>query len=348
MHMIHSLGRLALGLSIALLGAQLAIWLKIPLPWMLGPLLLTAATRICHVPSRCAPIFNQFGRWMIGLSLGLYFTPQVAHSLASFWPLMLFGMLYAMALGVFGCWVYQRYGGLDPTTAWFAAAIGSASEMANTAQTYGARVDQVATAHSVRVMLMVVIVPFVFQYFLGAQAAPRPEAQAMQLPGFIWLVAGAWLCGWLFHRLSIPNGWMLGSLAFAMVLTLNGVHLSSLPPWLSWAGQLCIGWSLGDKYRPDFLRSAPRLLAAAAMLSLVGMLSSAGIGWWLSQHVEVSAAALILALVPGGIAEMAITAKVLGLAVPFVTALQVSRMLCVVLTTGWLYRRLIATTQRPK
>jgi len=327
--MMNSLGRLGLGLAIALLGAQLALWLKIPLPWMLGPLLLTAITRMCHVPSRCAPIFNLFGRWLIGLSLGLYFTPQVAESLASYWFLMVLGMAYALGLGCLGSWVYQRYGGLDKTTAWFAAAIGSASEMANMAQRHGARVDQVATTHSVRVLLMVVVVPFAFQYFLGAQSPPLKDSVPLQIPGFLWLVCGAWLCGWLFHKLNIPNGWMLGSMAFAMVLTLNGVHLSTIPPWLSWAGQLCIGWSLGDKYRPDFFRSAPRLLGASVVLALAGMLSSAVLGWVLSLWVDVPMSALILALVPGGIAEMTITAKVLGLAVPFVTALQVSRMLCV-------------------
>lgn len=46
---------------------------------------------------------------------------------------------------------------------------------------------------------------------------------------------------------------------------------------------------------------------------------------------------LLLGLALGGIAEMAITAKVLRLGVPMVTAFQVSRMVIVVIVTGPLY-----------
>ncbi|RZS35246.1 AbrB family transcriptional regulator [Corticibacter populi] len=337
-----NLAALLLGLAIALLGAMLALWINMPLPWMLGPLLLTAATRIGGVPSRCAPLFNQFGRWMIGVSLGLYFTPQVAASLAQHWPLILLSMAYAMLLACIGYWVYQRYAGLDATTAWFAAAIGSASEMANMAQRHGARIDQVASVHSMRVLLVVVIMPFAFRWFSEHGATPLPDVREVHWPGLLWLVLGAWVSGWLFQRLRLPNGWMLGPMTFAMIVTLFDIRLSALPQWLSWAGQLCIGWSLGDKYRPDFLRSAPRLLGMVALSSLAFMGSSVVLGWALAQWIDVPAATLILALVPGGIAEMTITAKVLGLGVPLVTAMQVARMLCVVLTTGWIYQRWLA------
>lgn len=47
---------------------------------------------------------------------------------------------------------------------------------------------------------------------------------------------------------------------------------------------------------------------------------------------------LVLAVAPGGIAEMCITAKVLGLGVPVVTAAQVVRVVVLVTCTGWIYR----------
>ena len=46
---------------------------------------------------------------------------------------------------------------------------------------------------------------------------------------------------------------------------------------------------------------------------------------------------MILGLAPGGITEMAITAKVLSLGVPLVTAFHVTRMALVVIVTGPLY-----------
>ena len=49
---------------------------------------------------------------------------------------------------------------------------------------------------------------------------------------------------------------------------------------------------------------------------------------------------LLLGTSPGGIAEMAITAKVLQLGVPVVTAFQVCRLLAVLLLAEPLFRRL--------
>ena len=47
---------------------------------------------------------------------------------------------------------------------------------------------------------------------------------------------------------------------------------------------------------------------------------------------------MILAASPGGIAEMSITAKVLQLGVPVVTAFQVCRLVAVLLLVGPMYR----------
>jgi len=49
----------------------------------------------------------------------------------------------------------------------------------------------------------------------------------------------------------------------------------------------------------------------------------------------------MLGLTPGGIAEMAITAKVLKLGVPLVTSFQVTTMALVVITTGPAYTYII-------
>jgi uncharacterized protein len=46
----------------------------------------------------------------------------------------------------------------------------------------------------------------------------------------------------------------------------------------------------------------------------------------------------VLATAPGGIAEMCITAKVLQLGVPLVTAAHVTRVLVLITTTGPTYR----------
>jgi len=57
---------------------------------------------------------------------------------------------------------------------------------------------------------------------------------------------------------------------------------------------------------------------------------------------------MVLATAPGGIAEMCITAKVLQLGVPLVTAAHVTRVIVLVTTTGPLFRLARRMAGRPQ
>ncbi|WP_416172593.1 AbrB family transcriptional regulator [Achromobacter xylosoxidans] len=330
--------RVAGGLAIALAGALLAVWAHLPLPWMLGALLLTAAVRIAGGATVCPRPARNAGQWVIGTSLGLYFTPQViGHIGANAGPIVV-GMLFALGLAFIGTALLRRYTDVDFKTAWFASAIGGASEMASLAERHGARIDRVATAHSVRVLLVVVAVPFIFQWWGVAGLDPTvPGPRTVHAAGLAALVALTCVGGLCFMKLRWPNPWVLGPMLAAMTLTAFGIELSALPDYVPKVGQLLIGWSLGDRYRPDFFRAAPRFIAVVAAFTVVALALAFGLGALLSLWSAAPIPTLILGTTPGGIAEMAITAKVLQLGVPVVTAFHVTRMVFVVLVTGPMY-----------
>jgi uncharacterized membrane protein AbrB (regulator of aidB expression) len=75
-----------------------------------------------------------------------------------------------------------------------------------------------------------------------------------------------------------------------------------------------------------------------ALGTLVMMLLSLGFGLFLAHTTGLHPATLILGTSPGGIAEMAITAKVLQLGVPVVTAFQVCRLVAVLILVGPIFR----------
>ena len=68
---MHAFSRLIFGFLTALAGAQLALWLHLPLPWLLGPLLLTAVCSARGWPISGHTLFRNAGQWCIGTSLGL-------------------------------------------------------------------------------------------------------------------------------------------------------------------------------------------------------------------------------------------------------------------------------------
>ena len=338
---------LALGWAAALLCQAL----HMPLPWLLGPLLASAAFGMAGAPVVASGRLRNVGQWVIGVALGLYFTPTVMALIADLAAALLAGVAWALVLG-YGFYRFllrslpsdagdmgDTQGPVNRATAFFAAAIGGASEMAVLAESRGGRVDRVAAAHSMRLLLVVTIIPFAFQA-LGLQGVDlAPPAVTELRPFGLLLLAASSLAGVaLFCKIGAPNPWVLGALAVTMALTASGVELSALPAGASPAGQLFIGLALGTRFTPEFVRAAPRWLGAVALGTLVMIVLSALFSVLLARAFGLHPATALLATAPGGIAEMAITAKVLQLGVPVVTAFQVLRYVVVLTLTPALFR----------
>ncbi len=301
----------------------------------------TAALRIAGADLGAPLSARFFGQWAIGTGLGLYFTPVVFAELLHYLPAIVVGAVFALMLGTYSGRVLARLGGIDATSAFFASMPGGASEMANLAERFGARVDQVAAAHSLRIVLVVLIVPaaFVLSGVHGLDSRGLAH-HSFSLPGFVLLglVTAAGALGW--RRLGQPNPWVVGPLLVGAALTGGGIELSKLPEFFSAAGQLCIGMSLGCRFTAEFFRAAPRFIVAVLITTLAMLLIAAAFGSLLAWVSGLRLAPVVLGTAPGGIAEMCITAQALQLGVPLVTSFHVIRMLAVVVLSAPLYRRL--------
>jgi uncharacterized protein len=339
MESLTDLRRLVLTLAIGLLAAGVCLQLDTPLPWLIGPLFATAGARMAGMHLHGPVQVRQAGQWAIGTALGLYFTPVVLATLVSYIGFIAGGVVFAMALGALCGRALQRLSGIDATTAFFAMAVGGASEMAVQGERHGAAVDRVAAAHSLRIMMVVAIVPFCFK-FSGVHGLDVyvPGARVVHYDGLLLLALLTSMGALALQRMRWPNAWVIGPLLVTIALTAFEVHLSALPEWAVHFGQLFIGVALGTRFSPAFLHTAPRYMASVALASALAMLLAAGFGLALAAVSGMHPATAILATAPGGIAEMSLTAKNLQLGVPVVTAFHVTRMVTLVLTIGPLFR----------
>lgn len=340
--------RVLFTLALAWLAARLCVALNTPIPWMIGPLLSVSLLSMLGAPTHSwAPLRNT-GQWVIGAALGMYFNPEVGRLIAGLWWAIVLGVAWALALGLgFAAWLRRMHGGhlkglsaeeLRATT-YFSGAIGGASEMTLIAERQGARTDLVAAAHSLRVLLVTVCIPFAMQLWGVAHLDVAAQGVRGVQPGGLALLAVLTLLGALgMQMLKRANPWFMGALLVTMVITLTGVQLSAIPSALSAAAQLVIGVSLGVRFTPTFVRTAPRWLASVAFASLVMMGLCAGFGWAVSWLTGLHPATMVLGTAPGGIAEMSITAKVLQLGVPVVTAFQVCRLVAVLILAEPVYQ----------
>ena len=326
-------------LVLAWCAAELCVWFDTPLPWMLGPLFATAAACMLGAALAAPVQAREAGQWAIGTTLGLYFTPQVLAALGHYAGCLALSVTFALASGWLGGVALQRMSGVDRATAFFAMAVGSAAEMAVQAERHGARVDRVAAAHSLRIMLVVGIIPFALRTWSGPGVAlVAPATPAVATGPLLFLVALTAAGSMALKRLRVPNAWVIGSLLVAGSLTAAGIDLPRLPEPVVHAGQLCIAVALGTRFTVAFARTAPRYLASVGACALAMLALGAGFGIAVAALAGVDPGTMILATAPGGIAEMALTARVLHLGVPIVTAFHVARMLVVVTVIGPLFR----------
>ena len=340
--------RVMFTLLLAFAAASLCVMLRTPLPWMIGPLLVTSLLSMLSGATHSWTPLRNGGQWVIGSALGLYFTPQVVALVASLWWAVALNVAWALGLGLtFGAWLYRIHHGpgrfhvrgLSRTTTYFAAPIGAASEMTLMAERHGAQTDLVASAHSLRVLLVALIIPFGLQWAgLHGLDTTLPSARVVHWPGLALLTLLTGLgCGAMV-KLGRTNPWFLGALLVSLLLTANDITLSSIPPFLTNAAQLVIGVSLGVRFTRGFAHMAPRWLGSVALSTVVMILLCAGFAWLLAAAAPLHWATLLLATSPGGIAEMAITAKVLQLGVPVVTAFHVTRLAAVLMLAEPVYR----------
>ncbi len=340
--------RTLLTLLLAWAAALLCIKLKVPLPWMIGPLLLTAALTMVGGPTASWTPMRNGGQWLIGGALGLYFTPQMVSLVASLWWAMALGIVWALAMGlVFGAWLHRVHAGagrfhiagLSRITTYFSSPIGGASEMTLMGERHGAQTDLIASAHSLRVLLVTLIIPFGFQWTgLHGIDASLPGSRTVVWSGLaLWLLLTGLGC-WLMVKTKRTNPWFVGALTVSMLLTANGLSLSALPQGAVNAAQLVIGISLGVRFTPSFVHMAPRWMGSVGLATVVMIALSCGFAWGLAHFVDLHWATLLLGTSPGGVAEMAITAKVLQLGVPIVTAFHVMRLAGVLLLVEPMYR----------
>lgn len=339
--------RISLTLLLALAAALLCASLGTPIPWMIGPLLATSIASILGWPTRSFGPFRNAGQWAIGCALGLYFTPQVTALVASLWWAIVLAVVWALGLGwAFGRWLDRGHAGRmgvprdqQRATSYFAGAIGGASEMTLLAERQGARTDLVAASHSLRLLIVTLTVPFAFTLTgLHGLDPTLPGPRQVNVLGLALLAAATGAGALLMQRTGRANPWFMGALLVAMGLTMAGIELSSLPQWMTNAAQLVIGVSLGVRFSAEFVHTAPRWLASVAIGTVVMIGLCAGVAVLLALGTGLHWATMILGTSPGGIAEMAITAKVLQLGVPVVTAFQVCRLVAVLILVEPLYR----------
>jgi membrane AbrB-like protein len=334
-----------LGLLAAIVGGLLFNWLNIPLAYILGAMTGSALYANAVAPLSGTRHIRRAGQLVIGSAVAAILTPAVVADLARLFPYML---AVAAGLNLAGgvlAFPVARIAGVDRLTALLSCLPAGMAEMATLARELKAQEHVVALIHTLRVILVVSILPLLVGV-TGAAASRYAAPLGLPALGILALfIAVSIALAWLAGRIGLLNAWIVAPMTLGLVLAVFGVSLPPMPGLLVIIAQLAIGASLGSRFRIQQLRALPRATVAGLLSALVFIaLAPIALASLMQAVLALDYATLALSLTPGGMGEMIASAKALGIASATVAGFQFVRtamtnLLVPLLIRGWVTRR---------
>jgi uncharacterized protein len=320
-----------------------------PLPWMLGS--LTAVALVAVAGGRWlmpAPV-RDFARPVVGILAGSAFTPEVVASVGEWWGAIVFVAIYTLIVSALGWLFFRKLCRLDPVTAYFASTPGGLGELTLLGGALGGSMRALVTIHSVRIVAVVFSVPFFLQWLLGndlpGAALASGGQQAALLDWLILIACG--VAGFVAARfLKLGGGAMIMAMLFSAAVHGTGLTHILPPNWLVALVQVVIGAVAGARFAGIRWLELRNTVLQAVLWAGVLLLTAVGAAALGAMLFARPFAALVLAVAPGGMAEMTIISYALGIETAFVVTSQVCRSFFV-LTMAPLLFRLFGITAAP-
>ena len=337
---------MAVALGIGIAGGLLFWWLNWPLAWLLGPMLATtiaamAGARIAVPGALRTPMLA-----ILGVLLGSGFTPDLVAELSGWLPTLLSLPAY-VALVTWASTVYLRkIGRYDSRTALFAGTPGGFGEMVLLGDRAGADVRRIALIHAVRVLLIVLAVPLVVRGFgMDLPAMPAAEA-AVRWLDIAALLAAAALGAWLGGLARLPAPALLGGMLVSAVGHATGLLHGAPPVLVIGLAQLVIGCSIGCRFAGFRLHDVMATMLVGLGLTIVMAVVSFAAAVAIHLVTATDPLLLMLALMPGGVAEMSVIGLALGIDPAFVATHHIVRIALIVAAAPFVFRWLGKPTKK--
>jgi membrane AbrB-like protein len=322
----------AAGVGIA--GGLLFMFIHAPLPWMLGPLTAVTVWRLTTRRSLYWPFsLRQTSLAIFGYMLGRSFTNETILLILKQLPYMavttVMMVMFSLSLGV---WVARR-ANIGTGNGIFGSVPGGLAQMlVISEETEKVETTVVALMQSSRVIAVVFLVPFLAIHAIGTRAGLQPPSSPLSdtadlSPYGYGLFAAAVIIGvWAAKRIRLPNHALTGALLTTAIINVSGIQAPPLPSLIVLLAQLSLGIYIGLQMKPDTLGNARKLVAYTAWSSLLLVLFCLLLAFLLTIVTPMDLTTAFLSAAPGGIAEMGVTAAIIGADLSFVTGYQLFRL----------------------
>ncbi|TDF99179.1 AbrB family transcriptional regulator [Paenibacillus piri] len=347
---------------VTFIGGLLFTLLHVPLSWMLGPLTAVLLWTAFTKRSLTWPVWlRNGGLLLLGYSMGLSFTLTSARQISSQLPSMLIATLLTVAFSIAVAVITSRQTGVNAASSVIGSIPGGLSQMIVLSEEIeGADAAVVAFMQTIRLLLVVFVIPFVAVHGLASGAGVGIGAGSPAAPGStdtlleavtLWaaamlsrpviafmLILGIAAACWISVKLRFPTPYFLGPILAAAAFTVSGLEPPHLPSLFVLAAQWSLGIYMGLGIKLSSLGNWKRLLPYTLFGNIAVLAFSLALSYGFSLVLPMSLLTAFLGMSPGGMTEMGVTASLVGADVSLVVAYQMFRILFILFVIPYALR----------
>ena len=312
-------------------GAILADYFKIPLAWMLGPMLAISIASLSGIKVKMPKLALSAILIILGLHIGNYIDQNLLSQMRDWiWTSMV--MFFYILVSIFIVSKYlQKFSGYKKKTSIFSAAPGALGPLLILAEYEKSDLSQVATAHLIRLIIIITLFPFFVVNFSPIEAMTIEKFNYIDqdhLDLIILLIVSVILI-YIFDKIKVPAPLLAGPLVASGILQITEFASYKLPDQSINFCLLILGASVGcrfaDKSLHEVIKNTVHSFVATALLIVLGIIAAIAAGYF----VENNFLTLLLSYCPGGIYEVAVIAIAFDLDPNFVAFHHIIRLLII-------------------
>lgn len=339
----HTLCAWGLALALGAAGGWIFSWIGTPLPWMLGAIFANLVAAIGGLTPKIPPPLRMTMVTVLGVMLGSAFRPDILDSLAD-WVWSLAGLLfYVVAATGLVILFFRRVVRFGPVTSYFSAAPGGLTEMILVGTAMGGDEKVISLVHSIRILLTVFTLPFLYQMFAGYERPDSglpPVEDALTAADLGLLLASAVIGALAAKAVRMPAYFLTGPMIGSAIVHLAGLTAAHPPPLAVAVAQVVIGAAIGSRFVGVPLKAMRDTFLASLGSTTIILVTGAAFALVIQAATGIPFSSLILAFSPGGVAEMSLIAISLGRDVAFVSSHHLVRIIIVVMLAPLAFRLL--------
>lgn len=328
-------GRFLVTVAIAAAGGWLFHSAGLPAAWLSGGMVLVAVMTLAGVPTVMPGKIRDGLFVLLGISMGAGVRPEVVDRISE-WPLSMALLLVAVICITAAGYAVLRFMAHWPKeTAFFGAIPGALSYVIALASERGADLPRIASTQSVRLFVLVALLPFALATTNGAEVSLGETVLDPSLRDYL---IGAPLCllaSVLAVAARVPGGWMTGAFLMSAGLNASGLVTLALPGPVLLVCFIMMGALIGCRFNEMTFREFLRVLGASIVAFTAAFATSVLFAAVLSHTMEIPFGQALLAFAPGGLEVMTLLAFMLDLDPAFVAAHQIVRFTGMVLLLPW-------------